>query len=92
MCIFHQVAIVTRYTTRNSKTECGKELRELVLALKNITKQEFTKSFQNLRKKYKDFLLERNDKRQFQHRILRSAFRSINTNLLYLFTHQEYLK
>lgn len=91
ICIFHQVAIVTRYTTRNPKTECGRELRELILNLKNTSKKEFTENFKNLAKKYRDFLRERNDKGQFQHRRLRSAFRSINTNLPYLFTNQDYL-
>lgn len=89
-CHFHQVATVTRYTTRKPKTECGKELRELILILKNSNKQEFTDKFNKLKQKYKQFLLERNDQGQFQHRRLRSAFRSINTNLAYLFTYQDY--
>ena len=90
ICHFHQVQIVTRYTTRNPKTECGIELRELILNLKNLSKAEFTKQLNNLKEKHKDFLKQRNEQNQFQHRRLRSAFRSIKTNLPYLFTYEDY--
>lgn len=90
ICIFHQVQIVTRYTTRNPKTECGQELRKLILNLKTSTKAEFIEEFKRLQTTYKDFLKERNELHQFQHRRLRSAFRSVKTNLEYLFTFQDY--
>lgn len=90
ICQFHMVAIVTRYTTKKPKTECGIELRELILKLKDLEKNEFTDRFKNLQIKYKKFLLERNEKNQFQHRKLRSAFRSIKSNLPYLFTYLDY--
>ena len=90
ICNFHQVQIVTRYTTKNPQTECGKELRLLILNLKNLTKKDFTEQLKNLQNKYKDFLKERNEQNQFQHRRLRSAIRSIKTNLLYLFTYEDY--
>ena len=38
MCIFHQVQIVIRYTTRSPKNECGKDLKKLILTLKSATK------------------------------------------------------
>jgi transposase-like protein len=89
ICHFHQVQIVTRYTTRKTKTECGQELRQLILNLKNLSKNEFTKQFNNLKEKYTLFLKERNDQGQFQHKRLRSVFRSIKTNLPYLFSFQD---
>jgi hypothetical protein len=92
VCHFHMVAIVTRYTTKNPQTECGVELRELILRLKNFDKQEFIDQFKDLQIKYKQFLLERNENNQFQHRRLRSAFRSIKSNLAFLFTYQGYLE
>ena len=90
MCHFHQVAIVTRYTTKNPRTECGKELRKLILNLKKVSKKDFIQQFENLQKTYKDFLKERNEKKQFRHKRLRSAFRSIKANLPYLFTFEDY--
>jgi hypothetical protein len=90
ICIFHQVQTVTRYTTRNPKTECGQDLRKLILTLRTATKTQFIIEFKELQDKHKDFLKERNELNQFQHRRLRSAFRSIKTNLPYLFTFQDY--
>jgi hypothetical protein len=90
VCIFHQVAIVTRYTTRNPLTDCGRELRKLILSLKSTTKTEFTVEFSLLQDKYKNFLKERNEQNQFQHRRLKAAFRSVKSNLPYLFTNQDY--
>ena len=55
ICIFHQVQIVTRYTTRNPKTECGQELRKLILNLKTSTKAEFIEEFKRLQTTYKGF-------------------------------------
>ena len=90
LCIFHQVKTITTYTTRNPKTECGKRLKELILTLKKAKKEEFINNFQSLQDKYKDFLKERNEQNQFVHRRLRSAFRSIKTNLPYLFSFEDY--
>jgi len=90
ICHFHQVQIVTRYTTRTPKTECGQELRKLILNLKSLPQTEFTIQLNNLKEKYQDFLKERNEQNQFVHKRLRSAFRSVKTNLPYLFTFQDY--
>jgi hypothetical protein len=90
ICHFHQVAIVTRYTTRNPKTGCGVELLKLIKTLKTSIKETFIKKFNDFQNKYKDFLKERNEQGQFQHRKLRSAIRSIKSNLSYLFTFQDY--
>jgi len=90
LCHFHQVQTVTKYTTKNPKTECGKKLRFLILNLKNLSKKDFIEQFKNLQNTYKDFLKERNEQEKFQHRRLRSAFRSIKTNLPYLFTFEDY--
>ena len=90
ICHFHQVAIVTRYITRKPKTECGQELYKLIMSLKTAKKQTFTDQFSELREKYQDYLKERNEQGQFQHRQLRSAIRSIRSNLPYLFTYQDH--
>jgi hypothetical protein len=90
ICHFHQVAIVTRYITRKPKTECGQELYKLIMSLKTAKKQIFINQFNELREKYQDYLKERNEQGQFQHRQLISAIRSIRSNLPYLFTYQDH--
>lgn len=95
MCLFHQVQIVLRYTTRNPKTECGIDLKKLILTLKNITKEEFIFEFKTLHNTYKDFLNEHTinpitKRKSYSHKSLRSAFNSINSHLNHLFTFQDY--
>jgi len=92
LCQFHQIAIVRRYTTNNPKTDCGQELKELMKTLTNTTKKQFCDSLEKLSTKYRIFLRERNENNQFKHRRLRSAFRSLKTNLPYLFTCLDYPK
>jgi len=90
LCQFHQMQNITKYITKRPKTECGVELRCLMLKLATIDKEDFIKQFNKLKEKYQDFLKEKNENGQFVHRNLRSAFRSIKTNLPYLFTYQDY--
>ncbi len=90
LCQFHQIAIIRRYTTNNPKTDCGKELKELMKTLTISTRERFENNLNKLVKKYESFLKERNENNQFKHRRLRSAFRSLKTNLPYLFTCLDY--
>lgn len=95
MCIFHQVQIVLRYTTRNPKTECGKNLKKLILTLKSATKIDFIKQFQILQETHKDFVDEFTinpitGRKQYTHKTIRSAINSIKRNLPNLFTFQDY--
>ena len=93
MCIFHQKAIIRRYITNKPKSDCGRELKEL---MKNILQanQQFINDFHKLKEKYKPFLNERNNKGDFAHQQLRAAFRSLETNLYKIFTYSDmpYLK
>jgi len=91
-CQFHQMAAVRRYNTNNPKTSCGIELKKLVLTLTKSTREYFTGRLNELQRKYSRFLKERNDSDQFVHQRLRSAFRSLNTNLPCLFTCLDYPK
>jgi hypothetical protein len=92
LCQFHQIAIIRRYTTNNPKTDCGKELKELMKTLTISTRERFENNLNKLVKKYESFLKEKNENNQFKHRRLRSAFRSLKTNLPYLFTCLDYPK
>lgn len=89
-CIAHQRFIVRRYLTMKPKSECGQELKELMMEMTKFNRKEFTEAFYQLQEKYSKFLKERNEEGKFKHRRLRSAFRSIKTNLPYLFTYLDY--
>lgn len=91
MCQFHQAAIVTRYITKNPRLEAGKELKQLTLLLSKTDKESFVGGLNEWYKKWKNFLTEKTintdtGKWHYTHRRIRSAYRSLKTNLPYLFT------
>lgn len=95
LCVFHQVAIITRYLTRNPKSQAGKELRELTFLLKQTDKESFIGLLDRWHERWEGYLNERTvdpiTKRSFYtHRRLRSAYRSLMTNLPWLFTSYDY--
>jgi transposase-like protein len=90
LCHFHQVKTILKYTTKKPKTECGRELKDLIMSLKSSSKEDFTERYNSLKEKHKEFLKEKNEASQYSHRRLRSAFRSIKTQLSYLFTFQDF--
>lgn len=97
MCQFHQIAIITRYLTRKPKMEAGKELRAIALSLTKSNEKEFTILLNNWFEKWEEFLKEKTinletDKWFYTHKRLRTAHRSLKTNLPYLFTYQKYPK
>ena len=95
MCQFHQIQIVTRYLTRKPQLEASKELRKITLTLTYSTELEFIKKLDCWHEKWKDFLNEKTINPDtgrwfFTHKRLRSAQRSLITNLPYLFTYLKY--
>ncbi len=95
MCNFHQVAIVRRYLTKNPKMQASKELWELTLFLKQTDKESFEGGLNQWYEKWKGFLNERkidvNGKNRYVHKRLRSAYRSLKTNLPWLFIWYEFI-
>lgn len=93
MCQFHQVAIVTRYLTRKPKMQAAKELREHALLLSKTDKESFEGGLAAWHTKWEGFLNERSrdkeGKNRYTHRKLRSAYRSLKTNLPWLYTWYE---
>lgn len=89
-CQFHQKQIVERYTTKNPRTACGKALKELIKDLTISHEISFCTRYKVLSILFSPFLRERNENNQFMHRRLRSAFRSLKTNLPYLFTFKKF--
>ena len=95
LCQFHQIATIRRYLTTRPKLPAGRELREITLALPRLPEIAFTTQLTQWFERWQEFLRERtyapDGKRwQYTHRRLRSAYRSLRTNLPYLFTYQRY--
>lgn len=95
MCIFHQVAIITRYLTRRPRQQASIELRELCLSLKSTDKCLFSEELEHWYNRWRLFLNERSadpqtNKSHYTHRRLRSAYRSLASNLNWLFTWSDY--
>lgn len=96
-CQFHQVAIVRRYLTSRPKIEAGKELRAISLSSTLVSEETFADLLEIWHEKWHDFLKERtyaDDGKhwQYTHRRIRSAYKSLKTNLPYLFTYLKYPK
>ena len=91
MCLFHQKAIIRRYITDRPRSECGKDLKELMqLLCKPESHQEFINQFYRLKDQYHYFLNQRNELGHYKYSTLKSAFRSIDSNMLYLFTYSDF--
>lgn len=98
ICQFHQIKQVTRYLTRRPQTEAGKELRTLVLTLTKTDEATFTHALNTWHEKWGSFIEEKTveeymsgkKKWFYSHGRVRAAYRSLKTNLLYLFTYQKY--
>lgn len=95
MCHFHQKQIIKRYLTSHPKLEAGQELKEITSTLNNTNEQIFTEQLNEWNKKWKTFLKEKTinpdtNRWCYKHKRLRSAHRSLTTNLQYLFTYQKY--
>jgi hypothetical protein len=98
ICQFHQIKQVTKYLTRKPKTEAGRELRTLVLMLTKTDEATFTKALEEWYAKYGGFIEEKTvseflsgkKKWYYTHKNVRSAYRSLKTNLPHLFTYLKY--
>ena len=95
LCQFHQVKTVSRYLTRNPKTEAGRALWRLALTLKNSSKTEFESGLQKWFEQHQNYLSERTTnpetgKSHYTHKQLRSAYFSLKRNLAYLFVFEQY--
>lgn len=90
MCNFHQVAIIRRYLTKKPKMQASKELWEHVLLLAKTDKESFEGGLHAWFAKWEGFLNERKrdekGRNRYVHKRLRSAYRSLKTNLPWLFT------
>ena len=90
MCNYHQAAIIRRYLTKNPKMQASKELLKVSLLLTKTCKEIFEARLQVWYNKWKPFMDEQredeNGKKRYVHKKLRSAYRSLKTNLPWLYT------
>jgi len=96
MCQFHQLQIVRRYITNNPNLEAGIELKALCEKLIKTDRLSFEGWLNKWFLKWRDFLGEKTTdpktgSKHFTHSRLRSAYRSLKTNIPYLFVYQEHL-
>ncbi|MCP4473478.1 MAG: hypothetical protein GY821_02690 [Gammaproteobacteria bacterium] len=97
MCQFHQAAIIRRYLTNKPKMPASIELKAIVSIMSQTDKESFEGGLQDWYIHWKDFLNERTlnpetGKSSFTHRRLRSAYRSLKTNMKWLFTWYDYIE
>ena len=95
MCHFHQKKIVQRYLTMRPKLQASKDLKRIVARLTQTTEKNFTHKLDEWYVKYQDFLKEKSissttGKLYYTHPKIRAAYRSLRTNLPYLFTYKKY--
>ena len=94
MCHFHQVAIIKRYLTSRPKLEASIELLKLCRRIPTSTQIRFTDALSQWHGKHKIFLDEKTlnlttFKYISTHAKLVAAYRSLITNLPYLFTYKN---
>ncbi len=95
MCHFHQKQIIIRYLTIRPRLEAGIELKELAHTLGHSSEKAFALELATWHEKWHEFLKERTTnpetgKWHYTHKRLRSAHRSLKTNLPYLFTYKRF--
>lgn len=95
ICQYHQQQIVQRYLTDAPKTQAAQELKIIAKSLTWQNEQAFWQALKEWHEKWAALLAERtytpNRKHWwYTHKRLRSAYRSINTNLPYLFSYLNY--
>lgn len=94
-CQFHQIKTVGIYLTRHPKLPAAQELWTITLTLTKTNEECFTNLLNQWHDKWRDFLKERTINSEtrkwfYTHKRIRSAYRSLRTNLPYLFTYQKY--
>ena len=92
---FHQKKIIQRYITMKPKLEASKALKKIVSRLTKTTEKNFTQKLDEWYEEYQSFLDEKSissttGKLHYTHPRIRAAYRSLRTNLPYLFTYKNY--
>ncbi len=94
MCQFHQIQIINRYLTKKPKLTPSKQLKTIIEYLTKSNYESFQKRLSYWLEINQDFLNQKTTnpktkKKQYTHKRLRSAVKSLQNNLEYLFTYQD---
>ena len=95
MCHFHQKRIVTRYLTTSPKLPASQELRTIAATVPHSNETELTKKLHDWFQTWEQFLKQKTTDHTtgrwfYTHKRTRSAYRSLTTNLPYLYTYQKF--
>lgn len=95
MCHFHQKKIIQRYITKSPKLQASKDLKKIVRNLTTTNQTLFIKRLDEWYDKYQEFLEQKTlnpntGKESYTHYRLVSAYKSLKTNLPYLFTYKNH--
>jgi hypothetical protein len=95
MCHFHQKRTTRRYLTNKPKLDASKDLKIIASKLKYSDEVRFKKALDIWYLKYKNFIDETTINNEtgkvfYTHQRTRSAYRSLVSNLPYLFTHKKH--
>jgi len=95
MCHFHQKQILQRYLTLRPKLPASIELKAVADTLTSSTEDEFSAKLFAWHDRWNSFLKERTTdpitgRWHYTHKRTRVAFRSLKSNLPYLFTYLKY--
>lgn len=93
MCQFHMIQIVRRHITKTPKLGFYRELKDLVNNINSMSSDEFKSAYEAWKAKWKPSIMARSasqkGKGRFTHARLRSAIRSIDSYMDYLFTFER---
>lgn len=94
MCQFHMKQIIMRYLTKNPRIKASASLLMIINKLHKLTRAEFEQEYERWKTEYENTIKKRSTssatgKTRYTHKRLRSAMRSIDFFLPYLFTYQE---
>jgi hypothetical protein len=95
ICQYHQQQIIQRYLTDNPKTQAGIELKIVAASLTQQHEASFRDELGRWHTTWRSFLLERTYTEDgkhwwYTHRRLRAAYRSLLSNLPYLFNYKNH--
>jgi len=95
MCHFHQKRIINKYLTTRPKLPASVELRDITRTIPHSNEEELTKRLYDWFLKWEQFLKQKTTNQNtgrwfYTHKRIRAAYRSLITNLPYLYTFQKY--
>lgn len=95
ICHFHQMKTVTKYLTRKPLLRASQELRFLTMTLPRTDEVTFTKQLDQWYERWQPIVDEKTyiigyKHWYYTHHRVRAAYRSLRTNVPYLFTYQKY--